>query len=67
MSNETSGPNLGSRGSLNPSEMTDVFSNPAKMFVYPGKRNSSMIDMMLNQDKSSEKPLSPPATGQRSE
>jgi hypothetical protein len=67
MSNDTSG-NIGSRGSLNPSEMTEIVTNPAKMFVYPGKKNSSMIDMMLNQEeKLSEKPFSPPGTGDRSQ
>jgi hypothetical protein len=60
MSNDTSG-NVGSRGSLNPSEMSEKFSNPAKMFVYPGKKNSSTIDLMLSQEP--EEHISPPETG----
>lgn len=48
MTNDTSG-NIGSRGSLAPSEMTEIVTNPAKMFVYPGKKNSSTIDLMLAQ------------------
>jgi hypothetical protein len=48
--------------------MTEIVTNPAKMFVYPGKKNSSMIELMLNQDKKEEVvSLSPPATGQRSQ
>jgi hypothetical protein len=49
--------------------MTEIVTNPAKMFVYPGKKNSSMIELMLNQDKKEEEvvSLSPPATGQRSQ